>query len=93
MLHNDGTTDKKVVKDYKITDGYAAEEVCDCIKWTVAGDKGIAKLGCLFQENRKTTIPAIFCTASAYRDYQKAVNELLTELENQQGGNDKGGNE
>ena len=93
VLHKDGTTDKKVVKGEKITEGYAPEEICDCIKWTVAGDKGIANLGCLFQENRKTTIPAIFCTASAYREYQKAVNELLTELEKQQGGNDKGGNE
>ena len=93
VLHKDGTTDKKIIKGDKITDGYAAEEVCDCIKWTVAGDKGIAKLGCLFQENRKTTIPAIFCTASAYRDYQKAVNELLSELKQQNGGNDKGDNE
>lgn len=94
VLHKDGTTDKKIVKGEKIAEGYDTEEICDCIKWTVAGDKGIAKLGCLFQENRKTTIPAIFCTASAYRDYQKAVNELLSELEKQQnGGNDKGGNE
>lgn len=94
VLHKDGTTDKKIVKGEKITEGYDTEEICDCIKWTVAGDKGIANLGCLFQENRKTTIPAIFCTASAYRDYQKAVNELLSELEKQQnGGNDKGGNE
>ena len=94
VLHKDGTTDKKVVKGEKITEGYDTEEICDCIKWTVAGDKGIAKLGCLFQENRKTTIPAIFCTSTAYRDYQKAVNELLSELEKQyNGGNDKGGNE
>ena len=96
VLHKDVTTDKKVVKGEKITEGYDTEEVCDCIKWTVAGDKGIAKLGCLFQENRKTTIPAIFCTASAYRDYQKVVNELLTELEKKQqqnGGNDKEDNE
>ena len=94
VLHKDGTTDKKIVKGEKITEGYEKTEICDCIKWTVAGDKGIAKLGCLFQENRKTTIPAIFCTASAYRDYQKAVNELLTELEKQyNGGNDKGDNE
>lgn len=92
VLHKDGTTDKKVIKGDKITDGYAAEEVCDCIKWTVAGDKGIAKLGCLFQENRKTTIPAIFCTSTAYRVYQKAVNDLLLELEQQNGGN-KGDNE
>ena len=94
VLHNNGTTDKKIIKGDKITEGYDTEEICDCIKWTVAGDKGIANLGCLFQENRKTTIPAIFCTASAYRDYQKAVNELLTELEKQyNGGNDKGDNE
>lgn len=93
VLHKDGTTDKKIVKGEKITEGYDTEEICDCIKWTVAGDKGIAKLGCLFQENRKTTIPAIFCTAPAYRDYQKAVNELLLELEQQNGGNDKGDNE
>ena len=93
VLHKDGTTGKKVVKGEKITEGYDTEEVCDCIKWTVAGDKGIEKLGCLFQENRKTTIPAIFCTASAYRDYQKAVNELLSELEKQQNGGNKGGNE
>ena len=93
VLHKDGSTDKKVVKGEKITEGYDTEEVCDCIKWTVAGDKGIEKLGCLFQENRKTTIPAIFCTASAYRDYQKAVNELLSELEKQQNGGNKGGNE
>ena len=94
VLHKDGTTDKKIVKGDKITDGYEKTEICDCIKWTVAGDKGIAKLGCLFQENRKTTIPAIFCTSTAYRVYQNAVNELLTELEKQQdGGNDKGGNE
>ena len=94
VLHKDGTTDKKVVKGDKITEGYEKTEVCDCIKWIVAGDKGIEKLGCLFQENRKTTIPAIFCTSTAYRDYQKAVNEALTELEKQQnGGNDKGDNE
>ena len=93
VLHKDGTTDKKVVKGDKITEGYSPEEICDCIKWTVAGDKGIAKLGCLFQENRKTTIPAIFCTASAYREYQKAVNELLTELERQQNGGNKGDDE
>lgn len=93
VLHKDGTTDKKVIKGDKITEGYDTEEICDCIKWTVAGDKGIANLGCLFQENRKTTIPAIFCTASAYRDYQKAVNELLTELEKKQNGGNKGDNE
>lgn len=89
VLHKDGTTDKKIVKGEKITEGYDTEEICDCIKWTVAGDKGIAKLGCLFQENRKTTIPAIFCTSTAYRVYQNAVNDLLSELEQQQqnGGN------
>lgn len=94
VLHKDGTTDKKIIKGEKITEGYAPEEICDCIKWTVAGNKGIEKLGCLFQENRKTTIPAVFCTSTAYRVYQNAVNEALTELEKQQnGGNDKGGNE
>ena len=94
VLHKDGTTGKKIVKGEKITEGYDTEEICDCIKWTVAGDKGIAKLGCLFQENRKTTIPAVFCTSTAYRVYQNAVNELLTELEKKQnGGNDRGGNE
>ena len=94
ILHKDGTTDKKIVKGEKITEGYEKTEISDCIKWTVAGDKGIAKLGCLFQENRKTTIPAIFCTSTAYRVYQNAVNDALTELEKQQnGGNDKGGNE
>lgn len=94
VLHKDGTTDKKIAKGEKITEGYDTEEICDCIKWTVAGDKGIEKLGCLFQENRKTTIPAIFCTSTAYRVYQNAVNDLLSELEKQQnGGNDKGDNE
>lgn len=93
VLHKDGSTDKKIIKGDKITEGYAAEEICDCIKWTVAGDKGIEKLGCLFQENRKTTIPAIFCTSTAYRVYQNAVNELLSELEKQQNGGNKGDNE
>ena len=94
ILHKDGTTDKKIVKGEKITEGYEKTEICDCIKWALGGQNGVDVLGYLYQENRKTTIPAIFCTSTAYRVYQNAVNDLLTGLEKQQnGGNDKGGNE